>query len=170
MTGVQTCALPICIDANGISHRHWVDNTASFNGLIIGGDYRNGNLYALDLDTATDDDGTILWPRRWLRTWRAMAKPTDAPTRFSSLRLDVDTGKSSLPTMVTPYCRLRWSDDGGHRWSNGRTVAAGAVGETARRVKFNRLGATRRNTGLDRIFEASSSDLFPAAIIAAELQ
>jgi hypothetical protein len=34
---------------------------------------------------------------------------------------------------------------------------------------FRRLGQTRRNSGLDRIFELSSTDVFPASIIGAEL-
>ncbi len=64
---------------------------------------------------------------------------------------------------------LRFSDDGGHRWSNQRIAAVGPTGATAQRVKFNRLGSTRLNSGLDRIFELSSADAFGVALIGAEL-
>jgi hypothetical protein len=35
---------------------------------------------------------------------------------------------------------------------------------------FRRLGSTRRNSGLDRIFELSSTDQFPVALIGADLE
>ncbi len=65
---------------------------------------------------------------------------------------------------------LRWSDDGGATWSDIRIQAVGKLGETTHVVKFNRLGSTRRNNGLDRIFELSSSSVFPARIIGADLE
>lgn len=68
-----------------------------------------------------------------------------------------------------PQVVLRWSDDGGHNWSDEYFASAGKEGQTAQRVKFNRLGATKRNAGLDRIFELSSTDAFNVALIAAEL-
>ena len=43
--------------------------------------------------------------------------------------------------------------------------AAGPLGATAKTVKFNRLGATRRYGASDRIFELSCSDPFKVAIL-----
>ena len=131
----------------------------------IVGDYRNGNLYAFNLDEATDN-GTF---RRWLRSWRAVPKPSQQPQRFSSLRLDMETG-DQVPDGTNPQIVLRWSDDGGHTWSEERFQRAGRTGQTARRVTFKRLGSTRRNHGLDRIFEASSTDPFKVALIGAVLK
>jgi hypothetical protein len=150
--------------ASGLFHRHWGQYHATFAGKAVVGDYRNGNLYGLDLDTLTDN-GT---QRKWLRSWRALQKPSEEPVRFNALRLDVQTG-IGVPDGTNPQIMLRWSDDGGHVWSNEHLAAVGQTGETARRVMFRRLGATRRNTGLDRIFEVSSADPFPVAIIDAEL-
>jgi hypothetical protein len=64
---------------------------------------------------------------------------------------------------------LRWSDDGGHTYSPTYTGTVAALGNTTARLFFNRLGSTRRNNGLDRIFELSSTSTFPARLIAAEL-
>ena len=145
--------------------RHWSNCYVSFGGKCIVGDYRNGNNYAFNMDAQTDN-GT---PKKWVRSWRALPQPVYVPMTFSSLQIDMQTG-IKIPDGTNPLAVLRWSDDGGHRWSNERFLAVGAVGETAKRVKANRLGSTRLNSGLDRIFELSSTDLFPVAIMNADLQ
>lgn len=149
----------------GVLNRHWGQTHTLYNGLVVIGDYRNGNLYAFDTGQLLDN-GT---QRKWLRSWRATGKPIDDPVRFSSLRLDMQTG-INVPSGTDPIAVLRWSDDGGHTWSNEKYAHAGKTGETALRVKWNRLGSTRRNSGLDRIFEVSSTDVMPAAIIGAVLE
>ena len=75
-----------------------------------------------------------------------------------------------VPDGTNPQAVLRHSDDGGHTWSPERYAGVGKTGETTRRVKFNRMGSTRRNNGLDRIFELSSTDPFPVALLGAELE
>jgi len=150
----------------GLMHRHWSNAHALFNAETIVGDYRNGNLYTFDLDALTDNEA----PRKWLRSWRALAQPVEAPQRFNALRIDMQTG-IGLPTPdENPLCVLRWSDDGGHIWSNEKFLPVGKIGETARRVIARRMGSTRRNSGLDRIYELSSTDQFPVALIGAELE
>lgn len=68
-----------------------------------------------------------------------------------------------------PLMTLRWSNDGGHNWSNDMIAKVGAIGNTAGCVNFRRLGSTSQSKGLDRVFELSSSDNCPVALIAAEL-
>jgi hypothetical protein len=99
-----------------------------------------------------------------------LQQPVEEPTRFNSLRIDMQTGIGLPSPGEDPVCVLRWSDDGGHNWSNEKYAHAGKVGETARRVIFRRMGSTRRNSGLDRIYELSSTDQFPVALIGAELE
>jgi len=53
----------------------------------------------------------------------------------------------------TPTLMLRWSDDGGHTWSNIQTRTAGAPGEYKFRSIWRRLGRSR-----DRVYELSFSD------------
>jgi hypothetical protein len=152
----------------GMFSRHWADNAWPLvDGRIVVGDYRahNGNLYFLDPNNLTDN-GQII---KRLRTWRALPQPTDSPTRFSSLRIDMETG-INVPDGTSPLGVMRWSDDGGYTWSTERMVSLGAPGETSWQVMYRRLGSTRRLTGLDRIFEFSVTDQCPVNIIGAELR
>ena len=150
---------------NGQFNRHWANCYAFFNGSRVVGDYQNGNLYAYDLDTATDN-GT---QRKWLRMWRALPQPSRAPVRFPPLTIAMETG-AQVPDGTNPQVVLRWTDDGGHNFSDEHFRPAGKTGETAHRVKWNRLGSTRRNSGLDRYFELSSSDPFKVALLGAYLE
>ncbi len=150
---------------NGQWNRWWPNCAVQFGGETVVGDGLSGNLYRLDLDAATDN-GTA---RKWLRSWRALPKPTDQPITFRSLRIDMQTGVG-IPDGTDPAVTLRWSDDGGHTWSAPRVAQIGGPGATAQRVKFNALGSTRRNSGLDRIFELASADAFPVALVGAELE
>lgn len=144
--------------------RHQGNCYAFFNGMHLVGDWRSGKIYALNLNTQTDAGA----PRKWLRTWRALPQPTMQPVRFDALQIDMQTG-IGVPPGTNPQCALRWSDDGGHSWSNSLQGAVGPTGDTTARVRFNRLGSTRRNSGLDRIFELSSSDAFAVGLIGAEI-
>lgn len=148
----------------GTFSRHWGNSFAFFNQTSVLGDYRNGNLYRINLNTLTDNGA----PRKWQRSWRALQQPVAVPMRFSSLQVDMQIG-INVPAGTNPQVVLEWSDDGGHNWSAQHFIAAGPSGATAQRVRFNRVGSTRRNSGLDRIFRLSSSDVFPAAIIGVEL-
>jgi hypothetical protein len=158
----------------GAWHRHWGNCFTPWGGYVTGqatsggagvlGDYRNGNLYAFNPNTLTDN-GT---QRRWLRRWRALAQGSIAAKRFSSLVVAMQTG-AGVKAGSAPQLVLRWSDDGGATWSGERIVAAGALGATSQRIRFNRLGSTRRVGGSDRIFELSSSDPFMTALLDADV-
>ena len=152
--------------ASGTFSRHWGICYTLFNNMPIVGDYRNGNLYIFDLNNPLDN-GTA---RKWVRSWRALPKPSEEPVAFKSLRIDMQTGGPLTPQNTTPLLVLQWSDDDGYTWSNEYFRSAGQIGQTALRVKYNRLGSTRRNSGLDRIFKISSTDVFNVALIGAELE
>jgi hypothetical protein len=62
---------------------------------------------------------------------------------------------------------LRWSDDGGHTWSNEHWVNAGKIGEYGRRAIWRRLGMTTKLR--DRVYEVSGTDPVKIAIMGAEL-
>jgi hypothetical protein len=78
---------------------------------------------------------------------------------FAIQRLPVSSGE-----MVTS---LRWSDDGGHTWSNLHTVSMGYEGQTGQRVIWRRLGMTTKLR--DRVYEVSGSGFGNVAIMGAEL-
>lgn len=66
-----------------------------------------------------------------------------------------------------PKISLRWSDDGGHVWSNLHDRSMGPIGETGTRVIWRRLGMTDRLR--DRVYEITGSDAVKIAIMGAEL-
>jgi hypothetical protein len=66
-----------------------------------------------------------------------------------------------------PQVMLRWSDDGGHTWSNEHWKSMGRIGETGARVIWRRLGMTLKLR--DRVYEISGTDPVKIAIMGAEL-
>lgn len=66
-----------------------------------------------------------------------------------------------------PECMLRWSDDGGHTWSNEHWAPMGRIGQFGRRVFWRRLGMTMKLR--DRVYEVSGTDPVKIAIVGAEL-
>jgi hypothetical protein len=70
-------------------------------------------------------------------------------------------------TAIDPQVMLRWSDDGGHTWSNEHWRSMGLVGQWGRRVIWRRLGMTLKLR--DRVYEVSGTDPIKIAIMGAEL-
>ena len=68
---------------------------------------------------------------------------------------------------VVPKVMLRWSDDGGHTWSNEHWSQMGRIGQYYRRVFWRRLGMTLKLR--DRVYEISGTDPVKIAIMGAEL-
>jgi len=66
-----------------------------------------------------------------------------------------------------PELMLRWSDDGGHTWSNEHWSTMGKIGEYGRRVFWRRMGMTLKLR--DRVYELSMTDPVKIAIMGAEL-
>jgi hypothetical protein len=75
----------------------------------------------------------------------------------------------SPPTVegADPEVMLRWSDDGGHTWSNEHWASMGRIGQYGRRVFWRRLGMTLKLR--DRVYEVSGTDPVKVAIVGAEL-
>ena len=180
---------------NGSFTRHRSNCQCNFGGNIIVGDYQNGNIYTLDLDTYADN-GQI---QRWLRSWRALPTGTNTLKRTAQHSLQLDAQAGALLTPITEYVylttedgfklitesydnlidettlsvnpppqfMLRWSDDGGHTWSNEHWAQGGAVGAYGTRIFWRRLGMTLKLR--DRVYELSGTDPIQIAIMGAEL-
>jgi hypothetical protein len=152
--------------SNGEFTRHWSNCQVFFNNKVLVGDYRNANIYSFDLDDFSDN-GSI---QKWLRSWRAL--PTGQNnlkrTAHHSLQLDCETGVGlNIGQGSDPEVMLRWSDDGGHTWSNEHWVSIGKIGEYYRRAIWRRLGMTLKLR--DRVYEVSGTDPVKIAIMGAEL-
>lgn len=152
--------------ANGEFTRHRSNCQAFFGTKVMVGDYQNANIYSFDLDDYSDN-GSI---QKWLRSWRAL--PTGQNnlkrTAHHSLQLDCESGVGlNLGQGSDPEVMLRWSDDGGHTWSNEHWVSIGKIGEYYRRAIWRRLGMTMKLR--DRVYEVSGTDPVKIAIMGAEL-
>jgi hypothetical protein len=152
--------------ANGEFIRHRGNCQAFFQGDVLVGDYQNANVYSFDLEDYSDN-GSI---QKWLRSWRALPTGQNNLKRTAqhSLQLDCETGVGlNLDQGSDPQVMLRWSDDGGHTWSNEHWTAIGKIGEYGKRAIWRRLGMTMKLR--DRVYELSGTDPVKIAIVGAEL-
>lgn len=146
--------------------RHRGNCQMFFNGETVIGDFENGNLYAFDLETYSDNDQI----QRWLRSWRALPTGQNNFNRTAqhSLQINIEAGVGILSGQgEDPVVLLRWSDDGGHTWSSGKRNTLGKIGEYFKRVIFRRLGMTEKLR--DRVYELSGTDPVKIAIMGAKL-
>lgn len=151
---------------NGAYTRHRSNCQMAFNHQVIVGDYNDGRIYAFDLETYSDDDQ----PQRWLRSWRALPQDQNTLVRTAqhSLQLDAETGVGlNSGQGDIPQAMLRWSDDGGHTWSNEHWSSMGAIGAYGTRTFWRRLGMTDKLR--DRVYEVSGTDPVKIAIVGANL-
>jgi hypothetical protein len=152
--------------SNGNFVRHRSNCQVFFDSQVMVGDYGNGKIYAFDLNVYADDEQ----PQKWLRSWRALqtGQNTLKRTAHHSLQLDIESGVGLVTGQGSdPEVMLRWSDDGGHTWSNEHWVKIGKIGEYGRRAIWRRLGMTQKLR--DRVYEVSGTDPVKIAIMGAEL-
>ena len=179
---------------NGNFTRHRSNCQCNFGGNIVVGDFANGNIYTLDLDVYDDNGSIQKWLRSWraLPTGQNNLKrtaqhslqldcetgvgltvyPADYLTTESAVYLTTESGAllttiPSLPDNYNPQAMLRWSDDGGHTWSNEHWREMGAIGQYGYRTIWRRLGMTLKIR--DRVYEVSGTDPVKIAIMGAEL-
>jgi hypothetical protein len=131
-----------------------------FGGMNLVGDYENGNIYELRMDVYTDNGDPILRQRR--------TQGTSADGKrvfYGPLTVDMETGVGlTLGQGSDPLLMLRYSNDGGHTWSNEKTRSMGGVGEYGARVRFGPSGA-----GRNRVWEVSLTDPVKFALLGADV-
>ena len=152
--------------ATGQFTRHRSNCQCNFGGNTVVGDYESGNIYTLDLDVYADNGGI----QKWLRSWRALPTGQNNLKRTAqhSLQLDCESGTGLITGQGSdPEIMLRFSDDGGHTWSNEHLSKMGKIGEYYRRVFWRRLGMTLKLR--DRVYEVSMTDPVKTAIMGAEI-
>ena len=137
----------VWLDGNGIEHRHRSNVFAHAYGSYVVGDWQNGNLYALDQNSYTDNGAPIKRVRSFPHTLNELKRII-----YRKFIADMQTGAQTDPTATAPVLSLRWSDDRGASWSNYVTQPLGAVGQFLQNIQFRRLGMSR-----DRVFELTWS-------------
>jgi hypothetical protein len=140
------------LDGDGVEHRHRSNCHAFAYGANVVGDWQNGNLYALDLNTYTDNGAPIKRVRGFphmLADGRRVI--------YRQFIADMQVGTTTAPG--TAIVSLRWSDDRGASWSNLIQGSLGATGEYLTSIQFQRLGMAR-----DRVFEVAWSEPIPTAL------
>lgn len=127
---------------NGYLNRHISNTACNVYGKIAVGDYKNGNLYAFDLNTYTDNGTQI--PRI-----RAFPHLLDDDNRvlYQSFTADIECGTDTNGA-DDPEVSLRWSDNRGKSYGNRIEQTLGTTGQYLTSVQYNRLGYAR-----DRVFE-----------------
>jgi hypothetical protein len=142
-------------------HRHRSNCFAFGSGVPLVGDWENGKVYRIDPDVYTDDGVPIKRIRR-------AQTITEEGKRlfFEEVLILMETGVG-LPTGQgsEPLLMLRYSNDGGHTWSNEKTTGIGVAGEYGKRVKFGPTGA-----GRERVWEISFSDPCKFVVLGASVR
>lgn len=124
------------------------------------GDFETGKIYEQSLDIY-DDDGS---PLRRMRTAPHLSDDLEY-LFFQEFQLDMETGiglSHGESQNITPQVMLRWSDDGGHVWSDENWRSAGKIGQYKHRVIWRMLGRSR-----DRVFQVAFSAKCKVFLIAA---
>lgn len=121
----------------------------AYNKRIVG-DSKSGKLFELDMDTYTEDSGTII---REIVT-QTIATLDNKFVRHNRIRIDFDAGVGLTSGQGSdPLVRLAWVNDGQRDFINDRLLSIGAIGEYSKRVYYNRLGKAR-----SRIYRVQMSD------------
>lgn len=146
-------------DSSGDLHRHRSSCHVFFNNTNLVGDWETGVVYAVEMDTYTDNGAAI----KRLRTTTCQDSPDGARNFYQDLQVDMETGVGTASGAgVAPELSMRYSNDAGHTWSSAKTRSMGAAGEYGRRVKFGPSGA-----GRNRVWEISTTDPVKFAVLGA---
>jgi hypothetical protein len=142
--------------AENVFHRHRSNCCVFFNGEHLVGDWETGKVYGLDLDTYMDDEDPI----RMLRRTQCL-NDDGARLFFEEVQIDMETGVAN-EDCEDPQVMLRYSNDGGHTWSNEKQRSIGQVGQYGARVKFGPTGS-----GRNRVWELAITDPVKRAVFGA---
>jgi len=182
---------------NGQFTRHRSNCQCNFGGETIVGDFENGNIYKYSLDVYSDNGAPQKWLRSWralptgqnnlkrtsqhslqldaesgvglngFTTEQVFFLTTQSGDNLITQNNDYIAAEITSTTLADPKVMLRWSDDGGHNWSNEHWTSMGGIGKFGQRIIWRRLGMTTKIR--DRVYEVSGTDPVKVAIMGAEL-
>lgn len=134
---------------------------AYFNNKHYVGDFENGNIYELDLDTYTENGTEI----QRIRT-TTYVHAEGVPVYLDWLQIIIESGTGlNTGQGKDPQAMLQYSDDSGKIWSSEKWRTMGEIGDYARRVKWSQLGRFYQ-----RIFRLVISDPIKVVLTEADIQ
>lgn len=136
------------LEETGELTRHRGNCFAFWKGRHVVGDFADGRLYELSLESFTDAGNEV----RRIRSFPHMVDDGNRIT-YRVFQADMEAGSPSEqePT-VPPEIRLRYSDTKGGSWSESLSTTIGFRGDYKAIARWFRLGQAR-----DRVFELSWS-------------
>jgi hypothetical protein len=148
--------------ATGLLTRHRANFSVNFANMHILGDWQTGVLYLSSLDTYSDAGQPLVRKRRAPHISNDLQR-----IFYSYFQVDMETGVGidGSGQGVAPVMTMRYSNDGGHTWSQDRTKSMGAIGVHKARAYWNKLGY-----GRDRVFEIEISDPVKVVLIDAKIR
>lgn len=177
-------------NVQGEFKRHLANTYAFAYGKHLVGDFEDGDIYKMDMAVYTDNGEPIIRTRRTMHIGdeqknlfyhrlqiemeMGIGDFNYASNSFYGYLADgyyyadgsIAAGGDPIPgTSVNPQAMLRWSDDGGHTWSNEHWVTIGKQGEYGKRAVWKRLGRSR-----NRVFELNLTDPVKTVLIDANLE
>ena len=133
------------------------EDLATEDGLLLIAEYVQNDITTesgIELTTEASDG------------FQLIADAPDYPVPFVPPMYLSTTSYPAAPG-YDPQVMLRWSDDGGHTWSNEHWTSIGRIGRFGHRAFWRRLGMTQKIR--DRVYEVSGTDAVKIAILGAEL-
>lgn len=150
---------------DGVIGRNLAQTHCVIDGQHIVGDYRNGNIYKLNLDCYTDNNES-----RYVMRQSPHVAANLSRIFYKLFEVDfqfgvglVDNGINSANS-VNPRVVLEISNDGGATWGNAIYGSLGQIGQYNHRARWQRLGHSR-----DRVFRISCTDPVKIQILSAML-
>jgi hypothetical protein len=134
------------------------EDLAAENGDLLIAEYTQSDLVTESGDTLVTEVGSGS---------ETLVDVPDYPILFSPPMYITTIGYTATPG-YDPQVMLRWSDDGGHTWSNEHWRSMGKIGQYGYRTIWRRLGMTMKLR--DRVYEVSGTDPVKLAVVGAELQ
>jgi len=129
------------LDSNGDEHRHRVNCIGVvYDGIPMGGDWQNGNIYEISSLVFTDAGNPI----KRVRSFPHIINDSKR-VFYRQFIADIAPGNPSSGTAVD--LSLDWSDDRGNTFGNPVSQAMGGIGTYLTSLQWQRLGMSR-----DRVY------------------
>lgn len=132
------------------STRHIASTYVYFNNEHYVGAWNSSNLYTMDSGVYLDDTTAITRER----TSSVVATDINRRLRHYGVEFLFEAGTGLVTGQGSdPQVSVDWSDDGGHTFSNVRSMDLGGIGEYGKRMMEKHLGMARQ-----RIYRVRASD------------